>query len=183
VSPAQQVFDKNAFKGDDLIGAAAWALPPANAPPWKVVRVRLHPPSGGGLPGSAGEAVFSAQRVRLEVRGRANRFQTRPLGPEVHMVALQTLRWRLHGPIRPAAHPVLFGVLFGVDAGPARLHCMSECWKALCSQPCAQSPSLGSAPLRRRGALPRGPGCWKPQALQALQAPGAWAALCAYLRA
>jgi len=70
-SPAQQVFDKNAFKGDDLIGAAAWALPPPNAPPWKVVRVRLHPPSGGGLPGSAGEAVFSAQRVRLEVRSRA----------------------------------------------------------------------------------------------------------------
>ena len=63
-----QVYDKNSFKGEELIGAATWFLPPPNAPPWKVVRVRLHPPSGGGLAGSAGEVVFSAQRVRVEVR-------------------------------------------------------------------------------------------------------------------
>lgn len=63
-----QVYDKNSFKGEELIGAATWFLPPPNAPPWKVVRVRLHPPSGGGWAGSAGEVVFSAQRVRVEVR-------------------------------------------------------------------------------------------------------------------
>ena len=62
-----QVYDKNAFKGEDLVGAAVWRLPPRNAPPWRVVRVRLSPPGGGGVPGSAGEVVFSAQRVCMEV--------------------------------------------------------------------------------------------------------------------
>ena len=61
------MYDKNAFKGEDLVGAAVWRLPPRNAPPSRVVRVRLSPPGGGGVPGSAGEVVFSAQRVCLEV--------------------------------------------------------------------------------------------------------------------